>query len=186
MKRKTRPPSGLMPRAGFCPIKSTRRSRLYSRPSTAHRSAWCPACLSGADSTCSNLFPVAAQCVPDGDFPTCPKPNPEEKPALNEAVKLANETAADILIATDPDADRLGVGVRLKDGEKSLYADDAAVKDGYYLLTGNQQLVLLTDYILSQTIARDGTLPANSVISKTLVSTDLAKSDCRCLRRQND
>ena len=123
-----------------------------------------------------NLFPVAAQCVPDGDFPTCPKPNPEEKPALNEAVKLANETKADILIATDPDADRLGVGVRLRDDEKALYADDSAVKDGYYLLTGNQQLVLLTDYILSQTIARDGSLPANSVISKTLVSTDLAKT----------
>ncbi|MCX5901601.1 MAG: phospho-sugar mutase, partial [Proteobacteria bacterium] len=123
-----------------------------------------------------NLFPVAAQCMPDGNFPTCPKPNPEEKPALNEAVKLANETKADMLIATDPDADRLGVGVRLRDDEKALYADDSAVKDGYYLLTGNQQLVLLTDYILSQTIARDGSLPANSVISKTLVSTDLAKT----------
>jgi phosphoglucomutase len=123
-----------------------------------------------------NLFPVAAQCMADGGFPTCPKPNPEEKPALNEAVKLANETAADILIATDPDADRLGVGVRLKDAEKSLYGNDAAVNDGYYLLTGNQQLVLLTDYILSQTIARDGSLPANSAISKTLVSTDLAKT----------
>jgi phosphoglucomutase len=126
--------------------------------------------------TMCNLFPVAAQCLPDGGFPTCPKPNPEEKPALNDAVKLANETVADILIATDPDADRLGVGVRLNDGEKSLYSDDAAVKDGYYLLTGNQQLVLLTDYILSQTIARDGALPANSAISKTLVSTDLAKT----------
>ena len=123
-----------------------------------------------------NLFPVAAQCMPDGNFPTCPKPNPEEKQALNEAVKLANKTAADILIATDPDADRLGVGVRLQDTEKLLYGDDAAVNDGYYLLTGNQQLVLLTDYILSQTIARDGALPANSVISKTLVSTDLAKA----------
>jgi phosphoglucomutase len=123
-----------------------------------------------------NLFPVAAQCIPDGDFPTCPKPNPEEKPALNEAVKLANEKKADMLIATDPDADRLGVGVRLHNSEKTLYADDSAVKEGYYLLTGNQQLVLLTDYILSQTIARDGGLPANSVISKTLVSTDLAKT----------
>ena len=123
-----------------------------------------------------NLFPVAAQCMPDGDFATCPKPNPEEKPALNEAVKLANETLADMLIATDPDADRLGVGVRLHNSEKALYADDSAVKEGYYLLTGNQQLVLLTDYILSQTIARDGSLPANSVISKTLVSTGLAKT----------
>jgi len=135
-----------------------------------------PRVLARRGFTIKNLFPVAAQCMPDGNFPTCPKPNPEEKAALNEAVKLANEKKADILIATDPDADRLGVGVRLRDGEKSLYADDAAVKDGYYLLTGNQQLVLLTDYILSQTSARDGALPKNSIISKTLVSTDLAKA----------
>ncbi len=119
------------------------------------------------------LYPVAAQCVPDGDFPTCPKPNPEEKPALDEAVRLANEKKADLLIATDPDADRLGVGVRLEQSEKSLYPEAAG---GYCLLTGNQQLVLLTDYILRQLRERDGTLPPGSVISKTLVSTDLAKA----------
>lgn len=118
------------------------------------------------------LYPVAAQCVPDGDFPTCPKPNPEEKKALDEAVLLANEKKADLLIATDPDADRLGIGVRLSPAEKSLYPE---ARNGYCLLTGNQQLVLLTDYILGQLAERDGSLPPNSVISKTLVSTDLAK-----------
>lgn len=123
-----------------------------------------------------NLFPVAAQCVPDGMFPTCPKPNPEEKPALNEAIRLANAKGADILIATDPDADRIGVGVRLAPAEQDRYRNDEAVKDGYYLLTGNQQLVLLTDYILGQLQQRDGALPKNSVVSKTLVSTDLAKT----------
>lgn len=119
------------------------------------------------------LYPVAAQCVPDGGFPTCPKPNPEEKAALGAAVRLANEKSADILIATDPDADRLGVGVRLAESEKSRCPE---AHDGYCLLTGNQQLVLLTDYILSQLSERDGGLPPNSVISKTLVSTDLAKT----------
>ncbi|MEI6126526.1 MAG: hypothetical protein WCQ99_08235 [Pseudomonadota bacterium] len=114
--------------------------------------------------------------MPDGSFTTCPRPNPEEKKALNEAITLANTTRADILIATDPDADRLGVGVRLSAEEQGLYKDDEMLKDGYYLLTGNQQLVLLTDYILSQTTIRDGGLPAKSVISKTLVSTDLARA----------
>jgi len=122
-----------------------------------------------------NLLKVAAQCMPDGGFPTCPKPNPEEKAALTEAIKLANQTGADILIATDPDADRIGVGVRLATAEHAVLGSDPAVKDGYYLLTGNQQLVLLADYILGQLAVRDGRLPANSLISKTLVSTDLAK-----------
>ena len=122
-----------------------------------------------------NLLQVVAQCVPDGRFPTCPKPNPEEKVALNEALKRAKQTHADILIATDPDADRIGVGVRLAPTEHAGLGDDPAVKDGYYLLTGNQQLVLLADYILSQLAERDGRLPANSLISKSIVSTDLAK-----------
>lgn len=122
-----------------------------------------------------NLLEVPFQCVPDGNFPTCPKPNPEEKPALHEALQLANTMQADILIATDPDADRLGVGVKVSDKERSRLEKEDAYKDGYYLLTGNQQLVLLADYILGQLAERDKGLPANSVISKTLVSTDLAK-----------
>ena len=81
-----------------------------------------------------------------------------------------------MLVATDPDGDRLGVGVRLTETQLCACADDPAVQDGYYLLNGNQQLVLLTDYILSQLTERDGALPRNSLISKTLVSTDLAKT----------
>jgi phosphoglucomutase len=123
-----------------------------------------------------NLLPVTSQCRPDGLFATCPRPNPEEKQALTEAVTLANQKNADLLVATDPDGDRLGVGMRLTTDQMSACADDPALTDGYYLLSGNQQLILLTDYILSQLTARDGALPRNSLISKTLVSTDLAKT----------
>ncbi len=122
-----------------------------------------------------NLYPVVKQCVPDGAFATCLKPNPEEKEALNASILLANEQSADILLATDPDSDRIGVGVRLCSDEKELYLDDNSVKDGYYLLNGNQQLVLLTDYVLSQLKQRDGRLPENSVIGKSIVSTDLTR-----------
>jgi phosphoglucomutase len=123
-----------------------------------------------------NLLPVTEQCRPDGLFATCPKPNPEEKQALVEAVTLAIREKADMLVATDPDGDRLGVGVRLTEAQMRAWAYDPSVQDGYYLLSGNQQLVLLTDYILSQLTERNGALPRNSLISKTLVSTDLAKT----------
>ncbi|MCP4715599.1 MAG: phospho-sugar mutase [Deltaproteobacteria bacterium] len=123
----------------------------------------------------NQLFMVEEQCRPDGRFSSCLKPNPEEKSALREAVRLARQKSADILIATDPDSDRLGVGIGLCPEESEAYRHDASVADGYYLLSGNQQLVLLTDYILGQLVMRDGSLPANSLIAKTLVSTDLAK-----------
>jgi len=122
-----------------------------------------------------NFHPVEKQCVPDGSFSTCLKPNPEEKEALNESIRLANKVNADILMATDPDSDRIGVGVLISKDEIEYYSNALSVKDGYYLLSGNQQLVLLTDYILNQTKERDGKLPENSVIGKSIVSTDLAK-----------
>ncbi len=122
-----------------------------------------------------NFHPVEKQCVPDGSFATCLKPNPEEKEALSESIRLANKVNADILMATDPDSDRIGVGVLLSKDEIDFYSNEPAVKNGYYLLSGNQQLVLLTDYILSQIKERDGKLPENSVIGKSIVSTDLAK-----------
>ncbi len=109
------------------------------------------------------LHMVAEQCFPDGNFPTCPKPNPEEKEALDMTIALAEKKNADILIATDPDGDRIGVGIRLSE------------KGGYHTLSGNQQIVLLTDYMLSQLTERDGKLPENSCIAKTIVSTDLAR-----------
>ncbi len=123
-----------------------------------------------------NLICVEEQCVPDGSFETCKKPNPEEKQALERAVRLAAEARADMVIATDPDSDRIGVGVRPSDEELEAFGDDAALSGCCYLLSGNQQLVLLTDYILGQLSIRDGRLPRNALVSKTLVSTDLARS----------
>lgn len=123
----------------------------------------------------NNLMMVPEQKDPDGNFVTCKNPNPEAKEALELSIKLANKVGADIVCATDPDADRIGVAIRLSDTEKSLYKNDESVKNGYYLLSGNQQLVLLTDYILRQLIARDGKLPERSLVGKTIVSSPLVK-----------
>ena len=107
-----------------------------------------------------NLTLVEEQCRPDGDFPTCPYPNPEKAEALALGIKTARAAGADILIATDPDADRVGTAV-LHNGE-------------YVLLSGNEAGVLLTDYLLSMKKAA-GTLPSRPVIVKTIVTTDLAR-----------
>lgn len=103
---------------------------------------------------------VEEQAYPNGNFTTCPYPNPEKPDALKLGIALAEKCGSDILIATDPDADRVGTAVR-HDGE-------------YRLLTGNEVGVLLTDYILSQRKAK-GTLPKRPVIATTIVSTDLAE-----------
>ena len=97
---------------------------------------------------------VPVQENPDGRFPTCSFPNPEIREAFNEALKLAESRKADLLLATDPDCDRVGIAV-LTNGE-------------YKLLTGND-----VDYILSEKKAK-GTLSANPVIVKSIVSTDLS------------
>ncbi len=106
-----------------------------------------------------NLQVVPEQAKPDGDFPTCASPNPEEPKALDLAAKWCQKTGADLLIATDPDCDRIGV----------------AVKKGqfYQRLTGNQVGVLLLDYLL-KTRKAAGTLPENPVVIKTIVTTTLA------------
>lgn len=103
---------------------------------------------------------VKEQCYPDGDFPTCTYPNPEKAEALALGIKVARKNQSDILIATDPDADRVGTAVR-HNGE-------------YILLTGNEVGVLLTDYLLSQ-MRKNGTLPKRPVIVKTIVTTDLVR-----------
>ncbi len=102
---------------------------------------------------------VPSQEDPDGRFPTCSFPNPEIRDAFNEALKVAEDNKADLLLATDPDCDRVGIAV-LTDGE-------------YKLLTGNDVGCLLTDYILSQKKAR-GTLCDSPVIIKSIVSSDMA------------
>lgn len=104
----------------------------------------------------NNVTIVPEQAMPDGNFPTTPYPNPEKAEALRLAVELAKKTGADIVIGTDPDADRIGVAVK--------------TGDGYRLISGNEMGVLLIDYIFSHAKA----LPKNPVVVKTIVTTDLA------------
>ena len=116
-----------------------------------------PAALAQAGLT--NLNVVAEQMQPDGNFPTCPYPNPENDAALKYATDLAMRVNADIVIANDPDCDRLGVAVR--DGDK------------FVRLSGNQMGILLTDYVLAQAAANK-TLPARPVVVKTVVTSAMA------------
>ncbi len=104
----------------------------------------------------NNVTIVPEQAMPDGNFPTTPYPNPEKAEALRLAVELAKKTGADIVIGTDPDADRIGAAVK--------------TGDGYRLISGNEMGVLLIDYIFSHAKA----LPKNPVVVKTIVTTDLA------------
>ena len=103
---------------------------------------------------------VRQQMLPDGNFPTCPYPNPEIFEALHLGLDLAKKNNADLMLATDPDADRVGIAVRCKDGS-------------YQLLTGNEVGALLLDYICAGRI-ESGTMPKNPVAVKSIVSTPLA------------
>ena len=103
---------------------------------------------------------VPEQKYPDGNFPTCPYPNPEIFEALELGLKLATETGADLMLATDPDADRVGIAMKCPDGS-------------YELVSGNEVGVLLLDYICQGRIEK-GTMPKNPVAVKSLVSTPLA------------
>lgn len=107
----------------------------------------------------SEVAVVPEQELPDGRFPTAPYPNPEIRQAFECALKLAETVRPDLLLATDPDCDRVGIAV--KDG------------DDYTLMTGNEVGCLLLDYILSCRAAA-GTLPADPVVVKTIVTSDLA------------
>ncbi|HIX33334.1 MAG TPA: phospho-sugar mutase [Candidatus Gemmiger avium] len=103
---------------------------------------------------------VPEQKDPDGNFPTCPYPNPEIFEALRLGLELAEKSGADLMLATDPDADRVGIAVRCKDGS-------------YELLSGNEVGVLLLDYICAARI-ENGTMPKDPVMVKSIVSTPLA------------
>ena len=103
---------------------------------------------------------VPEQKDPDGNFPTCPYPNPEIFEALRLGLELAEKQNADLMLATDPDADRVGIAVRCKDGS-------------YELLSGNEVGVLLLDYICAGRIEQD-TMPKAPVACKSIVSTPLA------------
>lgn len=109
----------------------------------------------------TNITVVAEQEKPDGNFPTCPYPNPEIKEAMALGMDYAKKCNADLLLATDPDADRVGIAVKNADGE-------------YVLLSGNQTGCLLLDYICARRIA-NGTMPADPVLVKTIVTMDLGE-----------
>lgn len=103
---------------------------------------------------------VKEQELPDGNFPTCPFPNPEIKQALELGMKYCEETGSDLLLATDPDCDRVGIAVKWN--------------GDYKLLTGNEVGALLLDYVASQRIAM-GTMPEKPLAVKTIVTTDLCQ-----------
>ena len=103
---------------------------------------------------------VPEQQYPDGNFPTCPYPNPEIFEALRLGLELAEKEGADLMLATDPDADRVGIAMKCPDGT-------------YELVSGNEVGALLLDYICAGRIEK-GTMPENAVAVKSLVSTPLA------------
>ena len=109
----------------------------------------------------TNITVVSEQEQPDGHFPTCPYPNPEIREAMALGMEYARKCNADLLLATDPDCDRVGIAVKNKAGE-------------YELLTGNQTGMLLLDYICSQRV-KHGKMPADPVMVKTIVTMDMGE-----------
>ena len=108
----------------------------------------------------SDITIVPEQQYPDGNFPTCPYPNPEIFEALRLGLELAEKSGADLMLATDPDADRVGIAMKCPDGS-------------YELVSGNEVGVLLLDYICAGRMEK-GTMPERAVAVKSIVSTPLA------------
>ncbi len=111
-----------------------------------------------------NVIVVKEQESPDGDFPTVESPNPENKEGFTIAIELAKQHGADLIIGTDPDADRVGILVKDQTGD-------------YITLTGNQTGILLTEYILSMK-KEAGTLPNDGYVVKTIVTTNITQDIC--------
>ena len=110
------------------------------------------------------LYPVAEQATPDGDFPTVKSPNPENPEGFALGIELAEKIDSDLIVGTDPDADRVGVMARGKDGK-------------FVTITGNQMGALLLDYILTAH-TENGTMPPEPFAVKTIVTTELAAAIC--------
>ena len=110
----------------------------------------------------TKVYVVPEQEKPDGDFPTVSYPNPETEEAFQLGLKLGKEVNADLILATDPDADRLGV-----------YVKDSRTGE-YHSLTGNMSGCLIGDYVIGQRKARDGKLPEDGAFIKSIVSTNMA------------
>ncbi len=110
----------------------------------------------------TNVFVVKEQELPDGDFPTVGYPNPEAAAAYELALALAKKEGADLVLATDPDADRLGV-----------YVKDSQTGE-YHMLTGNMSGCLIGDYIIGETKASKGSLPKDGAFIRSIVTTNMA------------
>ena len=113
----------------------------------------------------TNITVVPEQEQPDGDFPTCPYPNPEIREAMALGMEYARRCNADLLLATDPDCDRVGIAVKTPGGD-------------YQLLSGNETGMLLLDYICSQRV-KHGKMPADPVMVKTIVTMDMGEQIAR-------
>lgn len=111
------------------------------------------------------LYTVKEQMVLDGNFPTVKKPNPELPDAFTLGIKLADEVGSDVIVATDPDSDRMGAMTRTADGS-------------FVTITGNQMAALLLDYIFTALKEGEG-IPADAYAVKTIVSTELAAAICK-------
>ena len=109
----------------------------------------------------TNITMVKEQEMPDGNFPTCPFPNPEIREAMELGIEYARRENADLLLATDPDCDRCGIAVKNVNGD-------------YQLLTGNETGILLFDFICAQRLKK-GTMPEHPVLIKTIVTTDMGE-----------
>ncbi len=118
-----------------------------------------------ADIGVENVTVVKEQENPDGNFTTCPFPNPELEEALAKGLELCKATGAELLLATDPDSDRVSIAARRADGTYRLY-------------TGNEIGAMLTEYILSCRKA-NGTLPKDPIVVKTIVTTKIIEAMCK-------
>ncbi len=114
-----------------------------------------------SESGYDNIFVVPEQKDPDGNFPTCHFPNPENRDTMELGIKYAKERGADILIATDPDADRCGIAIKSKSGD-------------YALLSGNEIGIMLIDYLCARRQAANK-MPANPIVVKSIVTSDMVE-----------
>ncbi len=139
-------------------IASTARLKLVYSPLNGSGNIPVRHVLAAAGYT--DITVVPQQELPDGNFPTCSYPNPEIRETLSLGLELAEKSDADLMLATDPDADRVGIAVRDKQGQ-------------YHLLSGNEVGVLLLDY-LATARKENNTMPQNPVMVKSVVSTPMA------------
>ena len=158
-------------KTSVCPLAKVMRRELKKRGIKKLKVVYTP--LHGTGNTVAerllkeigieNLYVVPEQKDPDGNFPTVDYPNPEDKKAFKLALELAKKVDADVVLATDPDADRLGI-----------YAKDS--KTGEYMTyTGNMSALLIAEYRISQ-MKEKGLLPADGMFITTIVSSELAKA----------